>query len=98
MSGRRSEQWENRAICRTAEPRPNPRLFFPDGAVGQAAAASYRVAKEWCEICPVRAACLAAAMTREGSATAKERWGVWGGLDPSERFALYKRQAAECAA
>jgi hypothetical protein len=41
-------------------------------------------------------------MAREGSATAKERHGVWGGLDPSERAELYREQsrvqAEECAA
>jgi hypothetical protein len=40
--------------------------------------------------CPVREACLAEAMTTEGNATDKHRFGIYGGLTAIERARLYK--------
>jgi WhiB family redox-sensing transcriptional regulator len=39
-------------------------------------------AKDVCSRCPVRAECLAFALANG------EEFGVWGGMDPDERFAL----------
>ncbi|MGW5055236.1 WhiB family transcriptional regulator [Actinokineospora sp. NPDC004072] len=50
--------------CRSSD---NPDLWFAD------APAELERAKALCEDCPVRAACLAAALARH------EPWGVWGG-------------------
>ena len=50
--------------CRSSD---NPDLWFADSP------AELERAKTLCEDCPVRAACLAAAMSRH------EPWGVWGG-------------------
>jgi WhiB family redox-sensing transcriptional regulator len=97
MSARRGDRWEDQALCRTADPD----LFHPAG-VGTAAKLAYLPAKAWCARCPVREVCLDSEMAREGSATAGNRYGVRGGLDPAERAELYRRQrraqAEECAA
>ena len=45
-----------------------------------------------CNGCPVQAECLAEAMRHEGTVSAKGRHGVWGGLTPAERYALYRRK------
>lgn len=52
----------------------DPDLWFRSGAEDEA--------KAVCAACPVRAECLNSAIAR------KEEFGVWGGLDPSEREAL----------
>lgn len=44
-----------------------------------------RNARRICESCPVRTACLAAALLYG------EEYGVWGGLDPDERLLLDSR-------
>lgn len=59
--------WEEQAACRGTDPN----LFFPErGETAQAA-------KEVCEACPVRQACLAAHL--------HEPEGVWGGTTPQQR-------------
>jgi WhiB family transcriptional regulator, redox-sensing transcriptional regulator len=45
-------------------------------------------ARAICADCPVRAACLAHALTHD------EPWGMWGGLTARERVAGQLRQAA----
>ena len=64
--------WTGQALCVGADPE----LFFPSGD-GPAARA-----RRICARCPVRAQCLAYAVT------ADERFGIWGGLDPHERHNL----------
>lgn len=54
----------------------DPEVFFPDKGE------STRTAKAVCMACPVRAACLAAAVARN------ERHGVWGGMSERERRPL----------
>lgn len=44
-----------------------------------------RTARRICHDCPVRTDCLQHALTT------RERWGIWGGLDPTERAALTRR-------
>lgn len=51
----------------------DPEVFFAD-------ADETGAAKAVCRRCPVRAACLAYALAED------IRWGVWGGLSPSERL------------
>ncbi|GLZ55001.1 WhiB family transcriptional regulator [Actinomycetospora sp. NBRC 106378] len=61
-------------------------LFFPPTETGPLGAAQVEQAKQVCAGCPVRAACLAEAMTRE---SASARYGVFGGLSATERGRLY---------
>lgn len=65
------------ALCRTV----HPDVFFPETDDIQAEA----VAKAVCARCPVRAACLALALTRS------EPVGIYGGLTPAERDVLAGR-------
>ncbi|GIH76165.1 WhiB family transcriptional regulator [Planobispora longispora] len=57
-------------------------LFFPSKAAGS-------FDKRWCRICEVRKQCLNYAMRIEG---AGPRHGLWGGLSPAERDALYRHR------
>ena len=49
---------------------------------------TYRKARQICQICPVRQACLDDAMTIEAHTEHSGRWGLWGGLTPTERWEL----------
>ena len=60
--------------------RNNPDLFFPeDWDVGSERRNVISLAKSYCEVCPIRSQCL------EYAITAKEEFGIWGGLTPQER-------------
>lgn len=73
----------------------DPDLSFPyDGERAQSYTPRIEAAKRLCQQCPAtqRAACLELAMDAEGMAPAESRWGVFGGLEPSERARLARRQ------
>jgi WhiB family transcriptional regulator, redox-sensing transcriptional regulator len=85
--------WTMRAKCRGA----SDRVFFPLGTPGKPAEDTHLAAKQLCASCPVTAQCLQRAMRTEGSTAADYRFGVFGGLDPTERHALFIEQAhARC--
>lgn len=63
------------ASCRVAD---DPDIFFPEGG------RSAKKAKRICRECPVAEICLRDAMLREED----KRFGIYGGLTPSERDAL----------
>ncbi|MEU8677870.1 WhiB family transcriptional regulator [Streptomyces sp. NPDC048560] len=75
------DNWRASAACRNTDPD----LFFPVGT-GAPALIQTEEAKELCQRCPVREACLAWAMDDSRQVT-----GVWGGLDEDERRALKRR-------
>lgn len=58
--------------------------FFP------AASGDFEAAREVCRLCPVHAVCLDDVMTDEGSLHAAARFGMRGGLSPSERAHAYR--------
>ena len=60
--------------------RLDPGAWFPEGGYG-----SYTVARQWCQQCPVQAACLRAALDLEAGLGRKERHGMWAGTTPRER-------------
>lgn len=74
--------WRSRANCKGA---PDD-IFFP---------VEHRrspvEAKRICRACPVRAACLNEAMSVENDSM-RGRFGIYGGLTPTERAALAKRR------
>lgn len=75
--------WKTRAKCASID---DPDIFFPpDG--GDAAHA-----RQICAECPVQAECLDYAIG------ADEEYGIWGGLDPRERWNLKRRRARRRAA
>ncbi|MGW2511299.1 WhiB family transcriptional regulator [Streptomyces scopuliridis] len=77
--------WQARAVCGRPELAP---LFAGESADEMAEAA--RV----CAGCPVTGECLDAAMREEGSAPAKDRAYVRGGLTPTERATRYRLSVA----
>ena len=74
--GTSDTRWQERALCAQTDPE----AFFPEKG------GSTREAKKICEVCPVRAECLAYALEHD------ERFGIWGGLSERERRRL-KRMA-----
>jgi WhiB family redox-sensing transcriptional regulator len=74
--------WRDEALCAQTDYD----AFFP------AKGASLKGAKRVCGRCPVRAACLDYALTND------ERFGIWGGLSPSQRRALAHRMKTPAAA
>ena len=50
-------------------------------------------AKRVCEGCPVREACLRMALDAERGAGLYERYGIFGGTTPVERFRMQKESA-----
>jgi WhiB family transcriptional regulator, redox-sensing transcriptional regulator len=71
--------WVQQAACAGA----NPETFFP--ASGERDA----TAKAMCASCPVRPDCL------EYSLRTGPHWGVWGGLNDTERGTLARRRKRE---
>ena len=82
--------WRDQAVCRDEDPE----LFFPEGFKSPQNLLQAEDARVVCRRCPVRAACLADAMRREGAQGAGYRNGVVGGLLPSERHKLYRKSVA----
>lgn len=70
--------WVGDALCSQVDPD----AFFPERGVSTAAV------KAVCLACPVRTACLAAALDN------REQYGIWGGTSPRERRKLLRNAAA----
>lgn len=68
------EEWKLLGVCRTVDPE----LWFPEDS------SNCRVAKRTCRECPVISECLEYAILNN------EKYGVWGGLTPTERK-LFRR-------
>lgn len=75
--------WRDDAACRDL-----PAPFYPDHTTGDA----YAPALAICRDCPVRAACLEAALAMEGAGDARSRYGVWGGTTPEDRARMMRRR------
>ena len=71
--------WMDDAECRGEDTE----LFFPIGHRGESTA-QIKAAKAVCSRCPVREACLGAALGR------REKHGIWGGLTDDERVRLLR--------
>lgn len=76
--------WQKGAACRT--PGIDPELFYPKNTVD-----SIEAARTIYKACPVRQECLVDCMRAEGGRSAKSRFGVFAGLSPRQRAALYYR-------
>lgn len=95
-SPKRADQvidWRELAECKGwAEKGVDP--WFPESPGDPKA---YVVAAEVCAGCPVAQQCLDAAMAEEGALHARQRHGMYAGLTPGERYALYRRRGRERA-
>lgn len=77
---RPDSSWEQDAACRTADPE----AWFPITGTG---APAIRI----CRQCPVRQACLDAAMAEENGLPVDHRHGIRGGLTRKQRYALARK-------
>lgn len=75
-------RWDKSAECATVETS----VFFDPG--------HERLARAICADCPVREACLAAALTEERGMGLHARHGIRGGKTPAERLAGHGTAAA----
>jgi WhiB family redox-sensing transcriptional regulator len=76
MASNLPQHWRQYARCLGADPE----LFYPASDEGGEAA------KAICAVCPVREPCL------EHAITAREKQGVWGGLNEKERRRIIRRR------
>ncbi|WP_372699392.1 WhiB family transcriptional regulator [Arthrobacter sp. JSM 101049] len=83
--------WRELAECRGwTEKGVDP--WFPQNLSDPTA---YDVAARICACCPVAQQCLDAAMAVEGAIHGRQRSGMFGGLTPEQRYALYRRRGRE---
>lgn len=68
--------WANHGSCRGEDPG----TWFLDDLKSAEGRKSVKHAKSICAMCPVRIQCLNYAIEN------KERFGIWGGLTPHERY------------
>lgn len=86
----RRADWRDDAECARTEYADRRDLWFAHVSD----TADVELAKGICRsLCPVRAACLAAAMREEGGAALDRRFGIRGGLTHGERLSRYRKQA-----
>ena len=71
-------EWRSGAACSGQDPK----IWFPDGV----RMASLRRAVAICNLCPVKAECLAHALE------VKEPHGVWGGVSETQRRRMLRGQ------
>lgn len=88
----RADRWGEQAACARPEYRDRIDELWYAHATQTAA---IEEAKTICNaLCPVRAACLADALAREGGAALDRRHGVRGGLTDGERLGRHRRRKA----
>ena len=76
-----NDSWISEAKCRGAEPS----IFFP---VSQADN-RFEEAKKICHSCTVKKQCLSLVIDLPEY---DDRWGVFGGLDPNDRYQLRRKK------
>lgn len=79
-----SYEWQYRGACRGADPET---FFSPEAERGPRRRARETAAKSFCASCPVVAECL------EHALAVREPYGVWGGLNATERGHLLNATA-----
>jgi WhiB family redox-sensing transcriptional regulator len=82
--GRYGLSWRGEAACKGMDTR----LFFPVGRSGEAPD-TVAEAKRVCVACPVRASCLAFALTTN------QQFGIWGGCDEDDLLGLRRERRAQ---
>ena len=66
----------------------DPEIFFPGNADWRVPNTQWSYPRAVCSRCPVKAACLTAALEAEADGAASARFGMFGGLSPAERAKL----------
>jgi hypothetical protein len=93
------EVFYQKAACRDLEPSVFFEDVFPpraDGSDGPADRLALKKAREVCAACPVRTECHAQAMIFEADLAGNRRFGVFAGLTPLQRYALWRRDSWWC--
>lgn len=81
-------EWQYEGHCRSADPAT---FFSPETERGPRRRQREAAAKALCATCPVRRECLDHALS------VQEPYGVWGGLNTTERKHLLKQQTPGAA-
>ncbi len=79
--------WWDRAECAGVEDNT---IFFPELVRGDFGSHHYDRAREFCNVCPVRAECLEFQMEFEEETGRRD--GMFGGLTPRERDQLFQKR------
>ena len=77
------DDWSTQAECLDL---PSDMMFLKDQGIRKEIIASF------CGHCDVREQCLELAMVAEGNKQSRRRYGIFGGLLPSERYRLNKER------
>jgi WhiB family redox-sensing transcriptional regulator len=77
------DRWREHAACREVDPE----VFFPVGVTG-AAVTAIAAAKEICQECAARGACL------EFALSTNQEYGIWGGASEEERRGIRRARRA----
>ncbi|MEU5426911.1 WhiB family transcriptional regulator [Streptomyces olivoreticuli] len=77
----RAGSWQDRSFC--TRPEVDGRWWHSDMPD------ELEMARQWCRHCPVLQQCLDSTMAAEGNAPVRGRFGIFGGLNGKERYALY---------
>lgn len=78
--------------CR--DPRRDPDDWFASLDVDRGRPSAAANAMALCAGCPIRWDCVEIAMDAEGGTPARNRFGIFGGLAPGDRFALHRKRTA----
>lgn len=89
VSSEQAADWRASAACR----RVDPDDMFPDPGNRDGVLAAQRV----CGRCPVWDVCLADALADEGGKTKDNRYGIRGGLTPSQRHSRHRMNLRNAA-
>lgn len=76
----------------------DPELWYPPGMRVAEQREQARQAADICLSCPIQAECLEWALVAEAGLTARERYGIAGGMTPNQRAALAGERAWKTAA
>lgn len=82
--------WHDRAACQDADLN----YFFPAAYTPP----HINPARQWCQQCPVAAACLESALAAEGANGTSSRFGIYGGTTPGQRNAIHLARVRRAAA
>ena len=83
--------WQDQAACVTIPTE----MFFNEGHYGNGNDHESIMVKKFCNECPVKDECLAAAFHYERNMGKDDRAGIWGGLGPRQRWIAWKKIVAQ---
>ena len=90
--------WTDRAACAGLDPSRFFEDIWPEDEEGVSTfqAPAFERARSVCAACPVRVPCYADAMVEEAGSAQSRRFGMRGGVTPSQRYSIWRRDAIAC--